>query len=97
MIEQLDVQIGHRVLEIGAGTGYNAALLAWLAGSSGRVTTIDVDEDIVQEARDNLRRAGFSEVHVVAGDGWLGLPTDAPFDRIEATVGVWDLSPHWVD
>lgn len=96
MIEQLDVQVGHRVLEIGAGTGYNAALLAWLAGSSGRVTTIDLDADIVQGARDNLRRAG-SDVQLVVGDGWLGFPTDAPFNRIEATVGVWDLSPHWVD
>lgn len=97
MVEQLDVHPGHRVLEIGAGTGYNAAILARLAGSEGRVTAMDVDDDIVREARESLVRAGFPYVHVVAGDGWLGFPEDAPFDRIEATVGVWDLSPSWVE
>jgi protein-L-isoaspartate(D-aspartate) O-methyltransferase len=49
MLEQLDVQPGHRVLEIGAGTGYNAALLAHLAGPDGHVTTIDIDEDVVMQ------------------------------------------------
>lgn len=97
MVEQLEVHPGHRVLEIGAGTGYNAAVLAWLVGSEGRVTTIDIDEDIVQEARDRLVRAGFPHVHVIAGDGWLGVPEEGPFDRIEATVGLWDLSPRWVE
>ncbi|MDQ7828157.1 MAG: DUF309 domain-containing protein [Armatimonadota bacterium] len=96
MLEQLDVRPGHRVLEIGAGTGYNAALLAALAGPTGRVTTVDLDEDIVQEARAHLADAGFA-AQVVCRDGWLGVEEDAPFDRIVATVGVWDLSPHWVE
>lgn len=94
MLEQLDVRPGHRVLEIGAGTGYNAALLAVLAGPTGRVTTVDLDEDIVQEARAHLADAGLA-AHVVCRDGWLGVGEDAPFDRIVVTAGVWDLSPHW--
>ncbi len=97
MVEQLDVHPGHRVLEVGAGTGYNAAILAWLAKPEGQVTTIDIDEVIVREAREHLVRAGFPQVRVVEGDGWLGAAEEGLFDRIEVTVGVWDLSPHWVE
>ncbi len=96
MLEQLDVQPGHRVLEIGTGTGYNAALLAVLAGSEGGVTTIDLDEAIVREGREHLDAAGYPTAHTVRGDGWLGVLEQAPYDRIEATVGIWDLSPCWV-
>jgi protein-L-isoaspartate(D-aspartate) O-methyltransferase len=96
MLEQLDVQPGHRVLEIGAGTGYNAALLARLTGPEGAVTTIDIDDEIVREARHRLDAAGCPAVRTVRGDGWLGVPEHAPYDRIEATVGIWDVSPSWV-
>jgi len=58
MLDQLDVRPGHRVLEIGAGTGYNAALLAHLAGPAGAVTTIDIDEDVAAGARRGLIAAG---------------------------------------
>lgn len=95
MLQQLDVQTGHRVLEVGAGTGYNAALLSALTGSDGEVTTIDIDEAIVREARERLDVAGHPAVRTVTGDGWLGAPEHAPYDRIEVTVGVSDLSPSW--
>jgi protein-L-isoaspartate(D-aspartate) O-methyltransferase len=95
MLEQLDIQPGDRVLEVGAGTGYNAALLAHLAGPSGRVTAIDLDDEIVAEARDHLAAAGASEVRLVAGDGVHGVPEDAPYDRIMLTVGAWDVAPAW--
>lgn len=88
---QLDVQPGHRVLEIGAGSGYNAALLAHLAGPGGHVTAIDVDADIVEEARERLAVAGVTNVDVVLGDGALGHPSVAPYDRIVATVGVYGI------
>jgi protein-L-isoaspartate(D-aspartate) O-methyltransferase len=58
MLAQLDPQPGDRVLEIGAGTGYNAALLAHLVGPGGQVTTIDIDPAITQAAKANLDRAG---------------------------------------
>ncbi len=97
MLEQLAVVPGQRVLEIGAGTGYNAALLAHLVGSSGRVTSVDIDAETAQAARDHLAAADATTVDVVAADGWGGHAAGAPFDRIEATVGVWDLSSQWFD
>ncbi len=96
MLEQLAVQPGHRVLEIGAGTGYNAALLANLAGSSGEVTTVDLDDDIVTAARGHLAACGFGRVSVVQADGGLGWAPNAPYDRIILTVGSWDIAPAWV-
>ena len=95
MLEQLDVQPGHRVLEIGAGTGYNAALLAHLAGGSGEVTTLDLDDDIVAAAREHLAACGYGRVRVVQADGGNGWPPGAPYDRIILTVGAWDIAPAW--
>lgn len=97
MLEQLQAEPGDKILEIGAGTGYNAAILAYLAGPEGAVITVDIDPTVVDEARAHLLQAGYDRVQVVAADGWMGRPDAAPFDRIEATVGIWDLSPHWVD
>jgi protein-L-isoaspartate(D-aspartate) O-methyltransferase len=97
MLEQLAVQPGQRLLEIGAGTGYNAALLAHLTGPSGHVTTIDLDEDIVDAAREHLAAAGFSSVEVVLADGALGYPPNAPYDGIILTVGTWDVAPAWYE
>ncbi|GAB7185750.1 S-adenosylmethionine-dependent methyltransferases (SAM or AdoMet-MTase) class I [Kitasatospora sp. Ki12] len=97
MLEQLQVEPGHRVLELGAGTGYNAALLAHLTGPAGRVVTIDVDDDLVRGARANLARAGIGSVDVVLGDGRLGHPSEAPFDRITATVGAFEVPRAWLD
>jgi protein-L-isoaspartate(D-aspartate) O-methyltransferase len=95
MLEQLDVAPGHRVLEIGAGTGYNAALLAHLAGERGEVVTLDYDEDLVEGARAHLADAGFARVRVIHGDGGLGFAAGAPWDRIILTVGAWDVMPAW--
>lgn len=97
MLDQLRAETGRQVLEIGTATGYNAALLGHLVGPEGRVTTVDLDRDLVEQARRNLEQAGFLSVNVVSRDGWLGVPEHAPFDRIEATVGVWDLSPGWIE
>lgn len=96
MLDQLDVEPGQRVLEIGAGTGYNAALLAHLVGPNGRVVTIDIDPDITADAQAHLEMAGADNVTVITGDGWAGSADHGPFDRIQATVGVWDLAPAWV-
>jgi protein-L-isoaspartate(D-aspartate) O-methyltransferase len=97
MLEQLQAQPGDRVLEIGAGTGYNAALLAHLVGEDGRVITIDVDADIVEGARSGLAAAGVRNVRVILGDGALGHADGAPYDRIIATVGAWDLPRAWLE
>ncbi|GAA0393591.1 O-methyltransferase [Acrocarpospora corrugata] len=95
MLEQLDVQPGHRVLEIGAGTGINAALLAELVGPTGHVTTIDIDDEVTAAARDHLSDAGYPQVEVICADGADGHPANAPYDRIIVTAGAWDLAPAW--
>jgi protein-L-isoaspartate(D-aspartate) O-methyltransferase len=97
MLEQLDARPGHRVMEIGAGTGYNAALLAHLAGPEGQVTTVDIEEDAAEGARRNLTAAGYGGVRVICGDGEDGCPAAAPFDRIIVTAGAWDIPPAWLE
>jgi protein-L-isoaspartate(D-aspartate) O-methyltransferase len=97
MLEQLDIQPGHRVMEAGAGTGYNAAIMAKVTGDSGHVTTIDVDDDLVAEARENLAAAGVKNVDVLLGDGALGHRAGGPYDRIIATVGVYEIPTAWLD
>jgi protein-L-isoaspartate(D-aspartate) O-methyltransferase len=95
MLGQLDAGEGDRVLEIGAGTGYNAALLAELVGETGQVTTIDIHPDVTEQAQRALEATGYSRVCVLTGDGALGAPIQAPFDHIIVTVGPWDLPPAW--
>lgn len=97
MLQQLGIQPGMRVLEIGAGTGYNAALLAELVGPGGQVITIDIGEEIAAEARAHLAAAGYSRVRVIAGDGATGCPNSAPYDRIELSVGATDITPAWFE
>ena len=97
MLAQLDVRPGHRILEIGAGTGYNAALLAHLAGPSGRVTTVELDPGIAAEAEKALAAAGYGHVTAVAGDGEYGHAPGAPYDRIIVTAGAWELPAAWAD
>ncbi len=96
MLQLLGAAPGHRVLEIGAGTGYNAALLAHLVGPTGGVVTLDIDEDLCQQAAANLARAGVSGVEVVWADGAGGWPAAAPYDRMILTVAADDLSPAWL-
>lgn len=95
MLEQLDLQVGDRVLEIGAGTGYNAALMAHIVGETGQVIAVDIDEDIVENARQNLAIAGFEQVEVICDDGGFGYSNAAPYDRIILTVAAWDIAPAW--
>ena len=97
MADQLELAAGMRVLEVGAGTGYNAAILCELVGATGSVTTVDIDPEIASEARERLDAAGYGSVRVVTGDGWEGVADGAPYDRIELTASTSDLSPQWVD
>ncbi|MEU9882902.1 methyltransferase, FxLD system [Streptomyces phaeochromogenes] len=96
MLDQLNARPGERVLELGAGTGYNAALLAHLVGESGQVTTLDVDDDLVEGARAHLATAGIINVKAVTRDGALGYPDGAPYDRIIATVGAHGVPHSWL-
>ena len=96
MLDQLALAPGQRVLEVGAGTGYNAALMRYLTGPDGAVVSVDIDPEVAAAARENLAAAGYRDVTVVAADGAEGYPPGAPYDRIIATVGVSDLAPAWL-
>jgi protein-L-isoaspartate(D-aspartate) O-methyltransferase len=96
MLEQAQIQPGMRVLEVGSG-GFNAALLAELAGESGAVTTVDIDPEVVDRASHHLAEAGYQRVNVVLTDAEGGVPAYAPYDRVIVTVGAWDIPPAWVD
>ena len=97
MLDQLGLGAGQRVLEIGAGTGYNAALMSHITGPAGAVVSVDIDDDLAAQARGHLAAAGYPDVTVVAADGAGGYPPGAPYDRLIATVGVSDLAPAWLE
>ena len=83
MNEALELRIGDRVLEVGAGSGYHAATLAEQIGPRGHVYTVELVPELVRVARSNLEKAGYSDrVTLVEGDGSLGYPDRAPYDRI---------------
>jgi protein-L-isoaspartate(D-aspartate) O-methyltransferase len=88
MCEGLKLRPGHKVLEVGAGSGYHAALCAEMIAPSGSATlghvyTIEIVKGLIEFAKDNLKRTGYSDrVTLIYGDGGLGLPEYAPFDRI---------------
>jgi protein-L-isoaspartate O-methyltransferase len=95
MLRILNVKDGHRVLEIGTGTGYNTALLCHRLGDEA-VTTVDIDPVLVAEAQAHLEQVGLRPL-AVSGDGADGVPTAAPYDRILSTcsaAAVWDA---WID
>jgi len=96
MLGHLTPPIGGCVLEIGAGTGYNAALLAALVGPSGRVVTIDIDPEVAVEADNHLSKAGAANVEVICADGASGWTERAPYDAIIVTAGASDLAPQWL-
>lgn len=94
MLEDLGVGDGHRVLEIGTGTGYNAALLCHRLGER-LVCSVDIDPALVGTARDRLAEAGFAP-RLVPGDGIRGNLTGDRFDRIIATCSVPAVPAAWI-
>lgn len=98
MLEQLAAKPGERILEIGAATGFNAALLGELVGPDGRAVTIEYDQDLADGAVDAIARTGYDDrVEVRRGDGAYGAPDRAPYDGIIVTVGAVDVPAAWWD
>ena len=85
MLELAELEPGMKVLEIGTGSGWNAALIAELVKTD--VYTVERIPELVEFARRNLERAGVENVHVIPGDGTRGFPPKAPYDRIIVTAG----------
>lgn len=94
MLELLAPAPGDRILEIGTGSGYNAALLAEIVGPEGSVTTIDLDEDLASRARATLDELGYRNVRVLAADGGLQIER-AQFDGLVVTARSDDVAAAW--
>lgn len=96
LLGKLDLQDGQNVLEIGTGTGYGAALIRNMIGPEGNVTSLEIERGIVELAKDNLNRARVTDINVVNVDGAAGYSPRAAYDRIVASVGIWDIPLAWI-
>jgi len=98
MLEEADLRPGLKVLDVGTGSGYNAALLAEIVGPEN-VVSIERHADLLEFARQNLAAARFTgprQVRLVAGDGTLGYEPGAPYDRIVVTAGAPKIAKSWI-
>jgi protein-L-isoaspartate(D-aspartate) O-methyltransferase len=94
MTELLEPKAQDKVLEIGAGSGYQAAILAKLVK---KVYTVEVDHDLTVFARENLQKAGIDNVEVMQGDGALGYPKKGPYDKIIVTCATPEIFDAWIN
>lgn len=85
MLELLELKRGQKVLEVGAGSGWNACLMAEIVGNSGKVYSVERIPEIAQFARRNVEKLGLGNVFIIVGDGTLGYPDEMPYDRIIVT------------
>ena len=95
--EPLDLGEGHRFLEVGVGSGYGTSLAREVVGPEGLVVAVDIDAITLAFARDNLNRAGYTDVVLVQGDGGLGYPEHAPYDRVCVTAACPDAPPPLIE
>lgn len=95
--EPLKLKEGDRFLEIGAGSGYGAALARELVGNKGLIVAIEINEETYSFASKNLKRTGYGDVKLILGDGTLGDPEDAPYDAICITAASPDFPPPLIE
>lgn len=91
--EPLGLDAGHRFMEIGTGSGYGAAVAREVVGDEGLVVSVEIDPETADFARRNLERAGYRDVVLARGDGWLGYSAAAPYDRIAVTAACHEMPP----
>jgi protein-L-isoaspartate(D-aspartate) O-methyltransferase len=97
MCEALDIKMGQKILEIGAGSGYHAAIVSQLVGKKGHIYTIERFEDLAKTAEKNLRNTDITNVTVIVGDGSEGLIKYEPYDRIYVTCAAPSIPSILVD
>ncbi|HZW81893.1 MAG TPA: hypothetical protein VFF14_00545, partial [Candidatus Deferrimicrobium sp.] len=93
MLGELEVNTGDKILEIGTGLGYNAALLSSLTGEEGMVVTVEFDQELASRAAINL--VNYTNVQSIPGDGRVGFRNLAPYTKIISTVTAKDVYPEW--
>jgi protein-L-isoaspartate(D-aspartate) O-methyltransferase len=93
MLDMLQLQPGQTVFELGAGSGWNAALMGRLVGSAGRVFSLEIIPEVARAATEAVQAAGITNVSIVVADGGDGYPAGSPYDRAIFTAGTYDL-PH---
>jgi protein-L-isoaspartate(D-aspartate) O-methyltransferase len=94
MTEQLKMELQHRVLEVGTGSGYQAAVLSHLARE---VVSVERYRTLAEEARERLKALGYENVDIVVGDGFAGVPDRAPYDRIIVTAAAETIPEALLD
>ncbi len=85
MLDALELQEGNKVLEVGSGSGYNAALMGWIAGEKGRVISTEIIPELATFASENIKKTGLKNVRIILTDGSQGYQAEAPYDRIIVT------------
>jgi protein-L-isoaspartate(D-aspartate) O-methyltransferase len=95
--EPLGLGHGHKFLEVGAGSGYGAAVAREVVGRQGLVVSVELDPMTLEFARANLEHAGYTDIVLVEGDGGLGYPARAPYDRISVTAACPEIPPPLID
>jgi protein-L-isoaspartate(D-aspartate) O-methyltransferase len=91
MLDKLQLREGHSVLEIGAASGWNAAMMGKLVGSGGTVHSVEIIPELATSAEATISAQGMTNVHIITGDGGDGYSPGAPYDRIVFTVGSYDI------
>lgn len=97
LLDRAGLQRGDRCLEIGAGSGWLAVLAGDLVGSEGHVVGVEIVPELVELARDNVMQAGAENVEIVLGDGGIGCPEQAPYDRIIVSCAAPDVPKPLLD
>ncbi len=97
MVEALELQTGHKVLEVGGGRGYHAAVIRELVGEEGIVYTVERIPSLAERARKTLIHTGYEDVKVIVADGSKGYPPAAPYDRISVACGAPSVPPPLVE
>jgi protein-L-isoaspartate(D-aspartate) O-methyltransferase len=97
MVDLLELKVGDRVLELGAGSGWSAALMGGIVGAKGHVVSLEIIPELAQNAAENIASMGIANVQILSGDGAQGCNDSAPYDRVVFTAGTFDLPYYFYE